>query len=281
MVSTVDATMRKQFHDQFKVDFERTKSVLKQTVRSEGAPRAKTMQFDIIDLTDEATERQRDGLIPVSDLDQSTVTVDLQAAYKKYKVDSFDEWRANPTLMAQMTAKTAAACNRKVDAVINAELDATTNEFSASAINFASYGVVNDYVSDLWDNDVPSDGRVWGVVTPKTYAKMMTMEQFASADYVPAGVSTEGIRTSAYREFLGVKWLMFTGLTGKGTATSKNYIYHEECIAHADTGKPMTKVAYNDDDDYNFCWARVFHAAKVTLPRGVLRAYNDDTTALT
>lgn len=280
-VSTVDATMRKKFYDEFKVDFEREKSTLKQTVRSDGLPKAKTLQFDVIDTSDEATSRQRDGKIPISQMDQSVVTTDLLEHFKKFTIDDFDAFRANPNVRAMQIRKAIGSTNRAVDAQIVASLDATSNVVnSGTAIDFGAYGKILDWTTQLWNNDVQNEGNIWGVVTPNAWAQMMTIDQFINADYVDAKSVENGIKTAGYKRWLGVNWLTHTGLTGRGTSAAKCYLYDMDAIGHADDGEPETMVGYDDTEDQHFCWARVRHAAVAILTRGIYRAVHDDTATI-
>lgn len=281
-VNQIGALERIKYNDEFREDFERTKSLLADYTRSDGLMNGKTIAWDVLGLSDEAEERTRDGNIPESDLALSQVTGTTSRVYKKYKVDDFDAYVTNPNVRAAMSKKAIAANNRAIDSKIITTLDTTTTTVnSGSAISFSSFGAILDWTTALWDNDVPSeDGNVVGIVTPRAAAQMLRIEEYKSADYVEMRPAKDGVAAINARMWLGVKWLMHTGLTGRGTATAKCHIYHVDALGHQLAGEPELHPYYDEDQDQWKAWAKATHAAALCLPRGAIYATHDDTAAL-
>ena len=280
-VNQIGALERIKYNDEFRDDFEREKSLLVDCVRSDGLMNGKTITWDVLGLSDEAEERTRDGNIPESDLALSQVTGTTSQVFKKYRVDDFDAFTTNPNVRSAMGQKAIAACNRAIDSKIITTLDTTsTTVNSGSAIAFSSFGAILDWTTQLWDNDVPSDGNVVGIVTPKAAAQMLRIEEYKSADYVEMRPAKDGVAAINARMWLGVKWIMHTGLTGKGTATAKCHLFHKNSVGHQLAGAPDLHPYYYESQDRWEAWAKATHAAALCLGRGAVYATHDDTAAL-
>lgn len=279
-VNQIPALFRTKYIDEFRMDFDRERSILSQTVKGDGIVGAETVKWDVVDPADEAREKTRDGKIPASQLGLSQVSATLRNIHIKYNIDDFDAFMTNPNVRSAMSKKGAAAIRKSVDNKIVTTLDTTSVQLnSGSAVSFSTFGTFLNWTTTLWNNDVPNDGRVWGIVSPNANAQMLRITEYKSADFVPIGAVSEGQRTMGYREWLGVKWLMFTGLTGRGTSAAKCYIYHEEAIGHMLSGEPEPVFYVNDEDAYSGVRYEAKDAAAICLPRGICRAVHDDTAA--
>ena len=162
------------------------------------------------------------------------------------------------------------------------QLDASSNAIgSDSAIDFGVKSTFLTWVSGLMNNDVDWNGNIWGLVTPNAWLQMETIDDFVSIDYNAVKPLVEGAPPlGQFREWLGVKWLRHTGLTGKGGAAAKCYIYSGDAIGHQIDGEPMTHMYYEDEEDRYGTWVKTIHCAKLVLTRGVYRAVHDDTAAI-
>ena len=282
-VNTIENIHRIKFVDEFRQDFDRSLSLLRKTVRSDGIAMGQFARFDIVDPSDESQERGRDGKIPISQLGLSQVTATIREHFKKYKVDSFDLFRSNPNIRSAMSARGVASINKAIDNLIIQEMDTTTNQVSPTGAALSTLSTVTDWIVRLWENDVPQDGRVWGVITPRAQMQMLKINEYKSADFIrmeDKPVAKEMMPSNGYRSWLGVKWLAHTGLTGARSNNASCYIYHEDAIAHMIDGDPEMRVYYVEMEDQYECWAKARHAAKVCLPRGIVRFRHDDTAAL-
>ena len=276
-ISDID---RIAYNNEFKEDYERTSSLLKKCVRSDGLMMAGTVKWDVVDPSEEAQQRTRDGDIPIAQLGLGQVTGTPQEDFGgKYKIDAWDMFRTNANVRSMQMKKAAAAVHRKKDAIIIRELDTATQ--SAGTLALTDYGAVLEWIKTLENNDIPSDdGRIWGVVTPGALRAMMKITQFTSKDYVEVRKLENGLPSQGYYRFAGVNWFSHTGLTGKGTSTATCHLFHESAIGHQDTGEPEYHAYYFEPQDRFENYAKVWHCAKLCLPRGVVKATFNDTTSL-
>jgi len=286
-VSTIDNTFRTIYNDEFKYDYERDTAKLKMAVRSDGLVRGDTVKWDVVDPGDTANTRGRNGDIPVSELGLSQVTGTPTEIFKKYRIDSFDEFRNNPNVRAAMSKRGRASINRGIDqAIIDAAdasataITATTDGASNQAVALSALKTVSYWMSFLLEADVPfDDGNIWAVISVKAALQMQRIAEFKSHDYVDMKIMPDAPATRVLR-WQGVNWLPHNGLTGKGTAACKMYMWHQSALAHQVSGEPEPHPYYYEPQDRFECWFKASHVAKTTLSRGIVRFYHDDTAAL-
>ncbi len=277
-MNTIDQVLRTQYQSEWVQDFERTKAKLRQCVMSTGVPGAETVYFPVIMPGDEAVEKARDGSVPTSDLDLEKVAATVRKHHKKYRIDNFDAFRAMADVRQGMSIRGIPAINRAIDRIIIQQLDTATTNMGAATI-LSTLAEVQEWTETLWNADVPDDdGKVWGLVTRRAWNQMMRINEFKSMDYTTQKVVDTAI---AYKSWMGVKWMVHNGLTGRGTASAKCYIFHESAVGHMINGDPRAVLFQNEEDDYFGVRFEVMHAAKLILQTGVVQYLHNDTTALT
>lgn len=277
-ISNID---RIGYNEEFKYVHERESSLLKKCVRSDGLQEAGVVKWDVVELSEEAQQRTRDGDIPNANLGLGQVSATPQEDYGgKYKIDSFDAYRTNKNVRTAQMRKAASACYRKMDSVIIDQLDTGTNAVSGSAVSFSTYGTILDWVSDLENLDVPTDdGNVWGVVTPKALRQMQRINQFISADFIEVKKLENGLPSIGYYRWLGVNWFSHTGLTGKGTSTATCHMFHSSAVGHQIAGDLDYHAYFYEPQNRYENYAVVWHCAKLVLPNAHIKAVHDDTAA--
>jgi hypothetical protein len=275
-ISDID---RIAYNEEFKVDYEREKSLLSKCVRTDGLQKAGTITWDVVDPSEQAQTRTRDGEIPIAQLGLGQVTATPQEDFGgKYTIDNFDAFRTNSNVRSMQMRKAGAACYRKRDQLIINALDAATA--TQGTIAFSSLGPILEWVSDLEDNDIPTDdGKVWGVVTPKALRQMMRINEFKSADFIETKKMENGLPSLGFYRWLGVNWFSHTGLTGKGTSTATCHMFHESAIGAQAAGEPDYHAYYYEPQHRWENYAVIMHCAKLVLPRGVQKAVHNDTAA--
>lgn len=286
-VSTIDATFRTLYQDEFKYDYERTTSKLKLGVRTDGVVRGETVKWDVVDPGDTANTRGRNGSIPVSQLGLSQVSADLAEEFKKYSIDSFDEFRNNPNVRSAMSKRGIGSIVRAQDQKIIDAMDASSTAITAStngasnqAVALSTLANVNHWMSFLLTADVPfDDGEIYAVISVKASLQLQRIAEFKSVDYVDMKVMPDAPATKVLR-WQGVNWIPHNGLTGKGTAACKMYMWHKSAIGHQDNGAPQAHPYYYEPEDRFEAWFKTIHVAKTVLPRGIVQFYHDDTAAL-
>lgn len=286
-VSTIDATFRTMYNDEFKYDFERTTSKLKLGVRTDGLQKGDTVKWDKVGVGDTANKRGRNGNIPISELDNSQVSATTEEHFKKYRIDTFDEFRANPNIRTAMSKRGIGSIHRAQDQMIIDAMDASSTAITASTDGASNQAValyqlktVSYWMSFLLEADVPfDDGEIFAVISVKASLQMQRIAEFKSVDYVDMKVMPDAPATRVMR-WQGVNWIPHNGLTGKGTAACKMYMWHKSALGHQDNGEPQAHPYYYEPEDRFECWFKCMHVAKTILSRGIVQFYHDDTAAL-
>ncbi len=173
--------------------------------------------------------------------------------------DKFDQAKTNFVIRQRYASGGAMALGRKIDSQITTVLDTTTS--TAITITLSNLRTIRatalEWVEAVFDNDVPNDGNVFGVLTTRLWSQLMLIESFSDADFVgsdglpfKAGPNT-GIMK--WKDWLGVKWSVHTGLPGKTTSSGKAWIWHNTAIGYA-SAAAAGNIAGNEAVSADVTW---------------------------
>ena len=273
--------------------FQREGGMLKPSVYVKDGVVGSTAYFEKLG-TGTATTKSRHGEITPMNVTHTQPSVTLEDFYAGDWSDLLDEAKTNIEVRMNYAKSGAYALGRKVDDQILTVLDSTTQ--STVTFTVTSYAAIQasllGMVEALDSNGVPNDGMRYGVLSPRAYAQAMTVESFASADYV--GSNGLAFREGApghrkFKDWMGVKWCMHNANPGVGTATSKVFVYHKNAIGYA-VGKHAGNVASNEAVAADITWhgdrASYFvnhmmsGGAVMIDDTGVIEANLDDTAGI-
>jgi len=293
MSTSIDQAFVRQYERQVHLVFQRTGSYLKDTVRFRPDVMGSSTTFQKI-ATGTATTKARHGTITPMNQTHTAHEATLSDFYAGDWVDKLDEAKINIDERDAIATSGAFALGRKVDSQIDTLLAAANTD--NVTITVTSSGAVRagllQMAANLFDNDVPNDGQVFGALTPVLWARAMVLDEFSSADFVgPLGLPfKEGIPTGGrFKDWMGVKWVMHTGLTGKGTAAANSYVWHKSSIGYG-AGKHAGNVAGRNSVAADITWHgdRASHFVNhmmsgggVTVDgNGIIEGNSNDTTAI-
>jgi len=208
--------------------------------------------------------------------------------------DSLDEAKVNIDVRLAYAKSGAMALGRKVDEQITTVLDSTTQSTVTFTVtsSAAIQASLITMVEALDANSVPNDGMRYAVLTPRAYAQAMTVESFASSDFVgtnglPFNEGVPGHRK--FRDWMGTKWCMLPALPGQGTSTAKIFCFHKNAVGYA-IQKANSNVASSESISADITWhgdrAAYFinhmmsGAAVMIDDTGVIEGNLNDTTAI-
>ena len=242
-----------------------------------------------------ATTKSRHGTITPMTQSHTAPTCTLADFYAGDWVDKLDEAKTNIDVRKAYARGGAMALGRKVDDQITTVLDSTTQ--TAVTITVTSKAAIIagalTFAEAAWDNDVPNDGRVYAVVTPRLYSQLMLNDAFSRSEYV----GTDGmafktgpmVGAGKWKDWMNIKWKMQTGLPGAGTATAKGFIWHADAVGYA-SAKSAGNVASNPSVGADITWHgdRAAHfvnhmmsgQAVMIDDTGVIESNHNDTTAV-
>lgn len=293
MSDTIPQWFIRQYESDVHKVFQREGGYLRNTVRMKTGIVGKSTNFPVIG-KGTATTKSRHGVTTPMNLDHSSVQCLIEDFYAPEYVDKLDESKINADERASIATSGAWAIGRKVDEQITTALDATSEATVTLTVTSqaAILASLITFAEAAWENDVPNDGYVFGLLTPRMWSQAMTVEQFSSADYVDGmgrpfnvGAATNG----KFVNWMGIKWMMHTGLPGKGTATAKCFLYHKNAIGYA-AGAHERNGAESDSISADIWWdgSRQAHlithcmsgGAVIIDSTGVIEGNLDDTAAV-
>lgn len=234
MGNTISTAFVAQYGAEVKHAYQQRGSKLRNTVRLKTGVIGSTHVFQALG-TGTAGTKTRNGNVPVMNPTHSTAPATLTDWYAGEYVDKLDEIKTNIDERRIVAASGAMTLGRKVDNLIITELDAGAGTSDTSATLGLTRTRVLTAIETLAGEDVPFDGRVFGLVGPHQWSELLLINQFADADYVGAdGLPWKtGPIDSAWKQWLGVKWQVHTGLP-LSSGTRKCFLYHSDAIGLAE-----------------------------------------------
>lgn len=256
MTTGIDISFVKQYEREVKHVFQRQGGILRQAVRVKDGVVGSTTTFQKIG-KGTATTKARHGVITPMNQDHTAITCTLADFYAGDWVDKLDEAKINHDERMAIAMGGAWALGRKVDDQILTSFDATT-QTTVSWVVTSQAAVRNSLigmVKALDANDVPNDGQRFAALTPTAFAMAMTVEEFSNSQWIGANGQpfVDGAPILQFKNWMGVKWTVHTGLPGVGTSTAKNFAWHKLAVGYA-TGAFAGNSAQNDQIAADITW---------------------------
>lgn len=218
--------------------FQRAGSYLKDAVRVKDGVVGSTAVFQKIG-KGTATTKARHGTITPMNQTHTAPSCTLADFYAGDWVDKLDDAKVNINERDVIASGGAMALGRKVDDQITTVLDSTTQATVTLTVTSKAtiLATAAGFAEAAWANDVPNDGQVYAVVTPRYWSQLMLIEQFNRSEFVGADGMTfkqgPAVGRGKWKDWMGIKWKMQTGLPGAGTASAKCWIWHKMAIGYA------------------------------------------------
>lgn len=209
MATSIDQAFITSYEAKVHEVFQRQGSYLKDTVRIKDNVIGSTASFQKVG-KGIATTKSRHGTITPMNQEHTAPSTVLQDFYAGDWVDKLDEAKTNINERDVIASGGAQALGRKLDDQITTVLDTTTQ--AAVTLNLTSkaqiLATLLEWVEAVWDNDVPNDGQVYAVVTPRLWSMAMLLDQFQRAEYVGADgmefKSGPAIGRGKFKDWMGI-----------------------------------------------------------------------------
>jgi hypothetical protein len=294
MSTSIDTSFITSYEAKVFEVFQRRGSYLKEAVRVKDSVIGSTAVFQKIG-KGVATTKARHGTITPMNQQHTAPSVTLADFYAGDWVDKLDEAKININERDAIASGGAMALGRKVDDQITTALDGTTQ--AAVTLTLTSKATVLatalQWVEAAWSNDVQNDGEVYAVVTPRLWSQLLTLDQFQRSEYVGAdGLALKvgpAIGKGKWKDWLGVKWKMQTGLPGAKSASGKAWIWNKQAVGYA-VAQSAGNIAGEESVAADITWHgdRAAHFVNHMMSgnalliddTGVIEANFDDTAAI-
>lgn len=294
MSTSIDTAFITSYDAKVHEVFQRMGSYLKESVRVKDNVVGSTAVFQKIG-TGTATTKARHGTITPMNQTHTAPSTTLADFYAGDWVDKLDEAKINISERDVLASGGAMALGRKVDDQITTVLDTTTESTITLTVTSKAtvLGTALEFAEAAWANDVPNDGQVYAVTSARYWSQLMTIDQFQRAEYVGADGQAfrqgPAVGRGKWKDWMGIKWKMQTGLPGAGTATSKVFIYHKMAVGYA-VAQSAGNIAGNESVAADITWHgdRAAHFvnhmmsgnAVLVDTTGVIEGNLDDTAAI-
>jgi len=237
MANTITNAFIKQFETEVHMAYQRMGSKLRNTIRSTNVS-GSTARFQKIG-TGTASTKSRNGNVTPMELAHTNVEVSMADFYAAEYIDKLDELKTNINERSAVTQSAAAALGRKTDEIIVAAMDAGANSTqihdTGSALGKADLLTVFETFGAA---DIPEDGQRYLVMSPKGFADLYNINEFASSDFVgDQNLPFAGGITM--KEFLGFKIFSTNAVSG-----GKNFAYHTTSIGIGINSDVSTEINY-------------------------------------
>ncbi len=272
MSASIDQAFVKHYQSEVQEAYQRQGSKLRPTVRSKTDVRGASTVFQKVG-RGTAAAKARNGVVPVMNIDHSAVECFLQDYYAGDWIDRMDELKTNHDERLVAANAGAYALGRKTDELIIAALDASTREAVGTASGQTdAEGLTRAKVllafEMLGAADVPDDGGRFAVVGWKQWSELLTIQEFANAQYVGDGeLPWKGTQA---KRWLGALWIPHSGLTKNG-ALRYCYFYHRTAVGHASAAEIGTDITWHGDRAAHFVNTMMSQGAVLVDDTGVVR----------
>jgi hypothetical protein len=277
-----DTAFQEQFRQEMILGFERRQSILRDAVTTESVIKGNTATFLVADSGGaEAVTRGPNGLIPSRSDNFVQNSATLAEWHDKPRRTGFNIFAGQGDQRSLMQKTSMSVINRKVDDSIISTLNTGTVNSGAAAA--AGLAMVQAAKVSLMNADVPWDGEVFALISPKFETSLEAINAYASADFIDAKPFADGQNGWAdkvkVRNWSGIKWITHPGIPGLGTSGEKCFMFHRSAIGHAaNTAGMSTAVGYDEEDDYSYARCSIFMGQTLLQNTGVY-VMNHDATA--
>lgn len=255
MAMDIEDAFIRQYEAEVHQAYQRQGSKLRNTVRVKNGVKGKSTTFQKVG-TGEAQQKTRHGVVPAMNVAHDPVEVTLSDWYAADWVDSLDEAKINIDERQVIANAGASALGRKTDAMIidDALADATNNtpatvqaDGTTGSSTGMNLGKVRHAMQMLGERDVPiEDGNSFAIVGWQQWSELLTIEEFASADYVGQGqLPFKGVTTA--KNWMGAIWMPHSGLPLSGSDIRSCFWYHRTAVGHAIGRDVSTDITWHGD----------------------------------
>ena len=275
MSTSIDQAFIKQFEREVHEAYQRQGSKLRNTVRTISDVKGSSAIFQKVG-KGTASTKSTHGMVPVMNLDHTSIEVILQDYYAGDWVDRLDELKTNIDERQVIANAGAHALGRKTDEqIINALAAASTHVIVDANIGMNKTKILSAFQT-FGTNDVPDDGQRYCVVGWKQWSELLSIEEFVNADYIGQDALPFASITQA-KMFLGTIFIPMTGLPIDGSDIRSCFYYHRTAIGHAVASDVQTDITWHGDRAAHFVNNMMSQGAGLIDSAGVVVIKCDET----
>lgn len=235
----VDSIFKEEFESDVKVAYQRMGTLLRKTVQNQNNVEGSTAYFPKFGKGGEPGPKTRGGDIPIDDNAQSLVPVTLGDSYAGILRDKLDLLKTNTDQKMLAANDMSYRFGRKTDKLIITALAGTSLSVGDYSTAFTN-SLAMQALEALYDNDVPEDGQIFGVLASHAWNEFKTFSKVSSRDF--AGELYPWLKGRQSFIWNGVVWMQHSGLSVASGQNCDNYLYHKAACAHASGSEVQTDI---------------------------------------
>ncbi|MCL4679162.1 MAG: hypothetical protein KJ017_11295 [Alphaproteobacteria bacterium] len=275
MSTTLDNAFIKQFEREVHEAYQRQGSKLRNTVRTIGNVNGSSAVFQKVG-KGTASTKSTHGMVPVMNLNHTSIEVVLQDYYAGDWVDRLDELKTNIDERQVIANAGANALGRKTDElIINALATASAHTVVDSNIGMTKDKILSAFQT-FGTNDVPDDGQRFCIVGWKQWSELLEVEEFVNADYIGKESLPFASITQA-KMFLGTVFIPHSGLPIDGSDIRSCFYYHRTAVGHAAASDVKTDITWHGDRAAHFVNNMMSQGAGLIDQSGIVTIKCDET----
>jgi hypothetical protein len=275
-----DTAYQRKYRSEFIAGFEKRQSLARHTVTTEAEVNGNEAIFLVADSgSATAVTRGVNGDIPTRPDNLNQYTATLKEWHDVPERTGFNLFASQGDGRRIMQMTSMAVLNRKIDDDIHTALatGTQTQDFATSQTRITLFSDIREIAATLGENNA-LDTEPFALITPAFYANLLALSQFTSVDYINIK-PFENVAKSRAFNWMGMNWIVDSGLPGVGTATASCYFYNKAAIGHAcDTTSIKTLVGYDEKNDKSWARCTAYMGSKLLQNSGVIVGTHDDTT---
>ena len=264
-----------QFRQETVAQFEQKSTQLAMATTRETVRHGQTATFLVSGSHgDTATTRGANGDISFGGPQNSQVSMTLKEKHAAKELTGFDVFASQGNQADGLRNMVMNIINRDRDLVILAAMAAATQDYGTGPMDLMN---VLGAVAILGNNQVPTDevDNMFGIISPAANAYMMTIPEFANAQYVDIKPFAGGA-SKRYKRWADINWITTPLVTGVGTASEILYIFHRAAIGYsAALGEDKVYADYETKHGRSWARAELFHEAGLLQNSGVIKMTHD------
>lgn len=249
MSTSISNAFVKQFEREVHEAYQRLGSKLRGTVRSINNVQGSSAVFQKVG-KGVAMTKSTHGMVPVMNLNHSSVECILQDYYAGDWLDRLDELKTNIDERQVIAGAGAYALGRKTDELIINSLN-TANTLSVADGNT---GLTRDKVLKafelLGESDIPDDEQRFAVVGWQQWSELLKIPEFSSSEFI--GPDKLPFKRTQAKRWLGTTWIPYSGLPIDGSDIRKCFWFHKTAIGHASGSDVQTDITWHGDRAAHF-----------------------------
>jgi len=250
MSTTIDQAFIKQFEREVHEAYQRQGSKLRNTVRTISNVNGSAAVFQKVG-KGTASTKSTNSMVPVMNLDHTSIEVVLSDYYAGDWIDRLDELKTNIDERQVIANAGAHALGRKTDELIINALSGASSQVIADG----NIGMTKDKILSAFEtfgeNDVPDDNQRFCVVGWKQWSELLSINEFVSADYIGAdNLPFAGITQA--KMFLGTIFVPHSGLPKDANDIRSCFYYHKTAVGHAAASEVQTDISWHGDRASHF-----------------------------